>query len=177
MQRASKNEYMKDISMASSRAPSSTGQTWNSAAYATHGRFVANLATAVVDLLNPRPGEHILDLGCGDGALTQKLAGSGAILTGVDASPDMVAAARVRGLNVSLNTAESMPYHDQFDAVFSNAAMHWIGAANQPAALAAIHRALKSDSPDARFVAASAKHANNCAFRTALFMPLARRPQ
>jgi trans-aconitate methyltransferase len=156
------------------RASISTGQSWNSTAYATHGRFVANLATAVVDLLNPRPGEHILDLGCGDGALTQKLAGSGAILTGVDASPEMVASARARGLNVNLHTAESMPYHDRFDAVFSNAALHWISAANQPAALASIHRALKSGNPNARFVAEMGGHANIAAIRTALQAILAR---
>ncbi len=67
-----------------------TGQTWNTSAYAAHGRFVATLATAVVDLLAPVPGEHILDVGCGDGALTEHLAASGAILTGIDASLAMV---------------------------------------------------------------------------------------
>jgi len=71
-------------------------QTWNPTAYAASGRFVANLATAVVDLLAPQPNDHILDLGCGDGALTATLAATGALLTGVDASAPMVAAAQAR---------------------------------------------------------------------------------
>jgi len=73
-----------------------TIQTWNTTAYAANGRFVATMATAVVELLAPLAGEEILDVGCGDGALTQQVAASGAILTGVDASSAMVAAARAR---------------------------------------------------------------------------------
>src|SRR5438270_1497932 len=73
-----------------------TGQIWNTDAYAANGRFVATLASDVVALLNPRPGEQILDLGCGDGALTEQLAAAGAIVTGVDASPAMLSAARQR---------------------------------------------------------------------------------
>src|ERR1700712_1561770 len=96
----------------------STGQTWNTTAYATPGRFVANLATAVVALLDPQPNEHILDIGCGDGALTEQLAATGAILTGVDASATMVEAARARGLHIDHYPAESLPYEDQFDAAF-----------------------------------------------------------
>jgi len=71
-----------------------TGQTWNTEPYAANGRFVATLAADAVTLLNPKPGEEILDLGCGDGALTQQLAATGAIVTGVDASPTMLAALR-----------------------------------------------------------------------------------
>src|ERR1700712_351747 len=97
----------------------STGQTWNPTNYATHGRFVANLATAVVALLNPQPNEQILDIGCGDGAPTEQLAATGAILTGVDAAATMVEAARARGLNIEHFPAESLPYEDKFDAAFS----------------------------------------------------------
>lgn len=145
--------------------PSSKGQTWNTTAYAASGRFVADLATAVVSLLAPQPGEDILDVGCGDGALTQKLAATGAILTGVDASSAMVEAARARGLHVDLCPAESLRYESQFDAVFSNAALHWLSAEKQPAALAAIHRALR---PGGRFVAEMGGQANIAAIRVAL---------
>jgi trans-aconitate methyltransferase len=147
-----------------------TGQTWNTDNYATHGRFVAKLATAVVQLLAPQPGEHILDLGCGDGALTEELVAAGAIVTGADASADMVAAARARGLQSDHHKAEAFPYSNQFDADFSNAALHWIPAANQPTALAAIHGALKRGG---RFIAEMGGFANIAAIRTALQTTLA----
>ena len=149
---------------------SHTTQTWNTSAYAASGRFVADLATSVVALLAPKPGEHILDVGCGDGALTEQLAATGAILTGVDASPTMVAAARARGLKIDLGSAESMPYHEQFDAVFSNAALHWLPADKQPEALASIRRALRNGG---RFVAEMGGQGNIAAIRTALRATLA----
>ena len=139
------------------------GQTWNAEAYAATGRFVADLAGGVVELLAPQPGEAILDLGCGDGALTQRLAATGAIMTGVDASAGMIAAARARGLNVHHVSAAAMPYANQFDAVFSNAALHWMP--DYQAIIAAVHRALK---PGGRFVAEMGGHGNIAAIRTAL---------
>jgi trans-aconitate methyltransferase len=146
-------------------------QTWNTDAYAANGRFVANLASAVVDLLAPQPGEHILDLGCGDGALTEQLAAPGAILTGVDASPTMLAAARKRNLTVEQHDATALPFHNQFDAVFSNAALHWItGIPGQQAMLAGVHRALR---PHGRFIAEMGGHNNVAAIRTALQSVLA----
>ncbi len=143
-----------------------TGQTWNTEAYAVNGRFVANLATEVVTLLNPQPGEQILDLGCGDGALTEQLAATGALLTGVDSSPAMLAAARKRNLRVEHHEATTLPYKQQFDAVFSNATLHWVtGFEGQQAALAGIHRALH---PGGRFVAEMGGQGNIAAIRTAL---------
>ena len=141
------------------------GQIWNTAAYAANGRFVATLATGVVDLLAPQPGETILDVGCGDGALTAQLAATGAIVTGVDNSPAMLEAARTRGLNVELHSADALPYENQFDAVFSNAALHWLPAAKHPAILTGIHRALR---PTGRFVAEMGGQGNIAAIRTAL---------
>ncbi len=151
-------------------SPAYTGQTWNAANYAATGRFVADLASPVVDLLAPQPGEAILDLGCGDGALTQKIAATGAILTGVDASPAMVAAARARNLNIIEASGESLPFHAQFDAVFSNAALHWMP--NAEAVIAGVHRALKPGI-NARFVAEMGGHGNIAAIRTALQSVLA----
>jgi trans-aconitate methyltransferase len=146
-------------------------QTWNPTAYAANGRFVATLACEVVDLLNPQPGEQILDAGCGDGALTEQLAASGAILRGVDASPSMVAAARARGIEVDQHSLTELPYQSQFDAVFSNAALHWLALDQQPAALAAIHGALR---PGGRFVAEMGGQGNIAAIRAALSAVLAR---
>ena len=162
--KAAQNEYME------SATPTSK-QTWNTEAYAANGRFVADLATGVVALLAPQPGEHILDIGCGDGALTERLAATGAILTGVDASPTMIAAARARGLDVHLHDIAAMPFQQQFDAAFSNAALHWISLPGQPAALTAIHRALK---PGARFVAEMGGIGNIAAIRVALQTVLGR---
>jgi trans-aconitate methyltransferase len=145
-------------------------QTWNTEAYAANGRFVATLASGVVTLLAPEAGEQILDVGCGDGALTEQLAATGAILTGVDASAAMIDAARRRNLNVELFPADALPYTEQFDAVFSNAALHWIPSADQPASLSRIHRALR---PGGRFVAEMGGHGNIAAIRTALQAVLA----
>ena len=157
-----------------STANQKTGQTWNTEAYAANGRFVATLASNVVALLNPQPGEQILDLGCGDGALTEQLAAAGAIVTGVDASPTMLAAAHrrsARGLTFEHHDATTLPYHQQFDAVFSNAALHWItGLSGQQAMLAGVHRALRQGG---RFVAEMGGHGNIAAIRTALQATLA----
>jgi SAM-dependent methyltransferase len=139
------------------------GQTWDAGAYAATGRFVADLASGVVELLAPQAGEAILDLGCGDGALTEKIAASGAVVTGADASPGMVAAARERVLTVHEVSAEAMPFEGEFDAVFSNAALHWMR--NAEPVIAGVHRALK---PGGRFVAEMGGHGNIAAIRVAL---------
>ncbi|WP_158941884.1 trans-aconitate 2-methyltransferase [Granulicella sp. S190] len=165
---------MKTETEHSSSTPLSTGQTWNTQAYAANGRFVANLATGVVALLAPQPGEHILDLGCGDGVLTEQLASTGAIVIGVDASAAMLAAARQRNLNVEQQDATALPYHQQFDAVFSNAALHWItGVSGHQAMLSGVHSALRSSNPKARFVAEMGGQGNIAAIRTALKATLA----
>jgi trans-aconitate methyltransferase len=142
-----------------------TGQQWNTTAYAANGRFVATLASSVVELLAPCAGEQILDLGCGDGALTEQLAATGAIVTGVDASPAMIGACSYK---VDHADAAALPYENQFDAVFSNAALHWIRDAES--VLASVYRALK---PGGRFVAEMGGQGNIAAIRTALQATLA----
>jgi len=101
-------------------------QTWDPERYARNARFVSDLGMPVVQLLAPRPGERILDLGCGDGALTEKLASLGCEVVGVDASEPQIAAARKRGLDARVIAGEALPFRDEFDAVFSNAALHWM---------------------------------------------------
>ena len=99
---------------------------WNAADYARAGRFVADLGGAALDLLDPKPGERILDIGCGDGALTQKIVERGADVIGVDNSPELVAAASAIGLDVREMDAAEMTFAAEFDAAFSNAALHWM---------------------------------------------------
>jgi 2-polyprenyl-3-methyl-5-hydroxy-6-metoxy-1,4-benzoquinol methylase len=77
-----------------------------------------------VDLLAPKPGERILDLGCGDGVLTKKLADLGCEVVAVDSSAPQIEAARKLGLNAFAISGEDLPYNEEFDAVFSNAALH-----------------------------------------------------
>ena len=149
--------------------PDST-QTWNAEAYATHGRFVADLAGDLLTDLNPQPGEHILDAGCGDGELTAHIAASGAQVRGVDLSPAMVAAARARGLAVDHHSLTDLHYENQFDAIFSNAALHWIARDRQAALLASLHRALR---PGGRLIAEMGGQGNIAAIRTALSAVLA----
>lgn len=143
------------------------GQHWQASGYAHHADFVPALGDEVAALLAPKAGERILDLGCGDGSLTEVLAKSGATVIGVDASPDMVEAARARGLDARVVDAHHLPFDHEFDAVFSNAALHWM--LNYEAVIASVHRALK---PGGRFVAEFGGHGNVAAICTALLAAL-----
>jgi trans-aconitate methyltransferase len=145
-------------------------QRWDPATYARHGRFVSTLGAGVVELLAPHPRERVLDLGCGDGVLTESLAAAGAEVVAVDASPSQVAAARARGLDARVAHGESLPFASEFDAVFSNAALHWMTDAD--AVIASVFRALR---PGGRFVAEMGGAGNVAAIRAALGEALARR--
>jgi len=151
-------------------SPMSTAQTWDPASYARNARFVSDLGSPVVDLLAPKPGERILDLGCGDGVLTKRLADMGCEVVAVDSSIPQVEAARKLGLNAFAISGEELPYKDEFDAVFSNAALHWIKRAD--AMLAGVYRSLK---PGGRFVAECGGHGCVHMIRTALVQALDRR--
>jgi SAM-dependent methyltransferase len=128
-------------------------QIWNAEAYEKNARFVSDLAMPVVELLDPKPGERILDLGCGDGVLTAKLRTMGCEMLGIDPSPDLVRAARKSGVNVALQGAEDIEFVDEFDAVFSNAVLHWIKDADL--VIRNVYRALRGGG---RFVAECGGH-------------------
>jgi SAM-dependent methyltransferase len=146
-----------------------TATRWDPSLYATHASFVPALGAAVLDLLAPRPSERVLDLGCGDGVLTQKLVAAGCDVVGVDADPAMVAAAQAKGIDARLGDARALDFDGEFDAVFTNAALHWVG---QPDVVTAgVKRALKAGG---RYVGEFGGHANIAAIRTALIAVLAR---
>lgn len=144
-------------------ADASARQVWDAEAYARHARFVSDLAGPVLEWLAPRAGERILDLGCGDGVLTAELARRGARVLGVDNSDSLLAAATGRGVETRRVDGQDLPFLDEFDAVFSNAAIHWMSDA--AAVIDGVFRALK---PSGRFVAEFGGHGNVAAVTTAM---------
>ncbi len=129
---------------------------------------MTDLGANILEWLDPKPGEEILDIGCGDGVLTEEIMRRGAHVRGVDASVEMVEAARKRGVHAEVMDATRLTFQRQFAAVFSNAALHWIH--DQPALLRGVASALK---PGGRFVAEMGGHGNIAAIRTALHAALA----
>jgi trans-aconitate methyltransferase len=148
----------------------SAAQTWDPATYARNARFVSDLGSPVLELLAPKPSERILDLGCGDGVLTKKLADLGCEVVAVDSSVPQIEAARKLGFNAHTISGEDLPYKDEFDAVFSNAVLHWIKRADLM--IAGVYRSLK---PGGRFVAECGGHGCIQKIRTALVQSLDRR--
>ena len=100
--------------------------SWNPASYSKNARFVSDLGEPLIQLLDPKPHELILDLGCGDGELTEKIAAAGGAVIGGDSSLAQLRASKERRLNVVLLNGEQLPLKRRFDAVFSNAALHWM---------------------------------------------------
>jgi SAM-dependent methyltransferase len=148
----------------------SSSQTWDPERYARNARFVSDLASPVVALLEPRAGERILDLGCGDGVLTAKLAALGCHVIGVDASAAQVAAAKKLGVDARVIDGEKLQFEREFDAVFSNAALHWMRKPDQ--VIAGVQRALR---PNGRFVGEFGGHGNVESIKEALLAALNRR--
>jgi trans-aconitate methyltransferase len=146
------------------------GQAWDPEGYARHARFVAELADPVLELLSPVAGERILDLGCGDGYLTERLQSLGCQVLGVDSSPEQVEAARGRGVLAEVADAVRLGFDSEFDAVFSNATLHWVKDAD--AALAGVRRALR---PGGRFAAELGGQGCVATIRAALAASLASR--
>ncbi len=116
-----------------------------------------------MEWLDPTPGERILDLGCGDGVLTAELKALGCDVLGLDISDDLLSAARRRGVAVVHGDGQALAYSNEFDAVFSNAALHWMTEAK--AVAEGVAKALK---PGGRFVAEFGGHGNVAAIATAM---------
>jgi trans-aconitate methyltransferase len=125
----------------------SQSTAWNPESYAKNARFVSDLGQPLLQLLDAQPGELILDLGCGDGALTEKIAGYGCAVIGVDSSFPQLKAAKERGLNTMVMDGHQLCFQRRFDAVFTNAALHWM---KQPEkVVAGVTNSLK---PGGRFI-------------------------
>jgi SAM-dependent methyltransferase len=147
-----------------------TMQSWDPERYERNARFVSDLGQPVVDLLAPRAGERILDLGCGDGVLTEQLVAVGCRVVGVDGSPAQIAGARARGLDAHVMDGQALDFENEFDAVFSNAALHWMKRADD--VIAGVHRALR---PGGRFVGELGGEGCVAIIRAALIAALDRR--
>ncbi len=116
-------------------------QRWDPEAYGRHAGFVPELGRSLIDLLAPRPGERVLDLGCGRGDLAVELARREVRVVGVDGSMAMVEAARRNGIDARWVDAHDLPFREEFDGVLSNAALHWMRR-DPDAVIRSVHRAL-----------------------------------
>ncbi|PYE83992.1 class I SAM-dependent methyltransferase [Pseudoroseicyclus aestuarii] len=139
------------------------GQAWDAAGYAANAGFVPALGTTVLERLAPQPGEAILDIGCGDGVLTARIAEAGATVTGLEPDPSLAAAAGARGIAVLQQDAHDQVEAGPFDAVFSNAALHWMR--RPEVVLGNIHAALR---PGGRVVVEQGGFGNVAAVLVAL---------
>lgn len=123
---------------------------WNSNLYDVKHGFVAKYGEDVIELLAPKGGERILDLGCGTGDLAALISEKEATVIGLDNSKEMIEAARSKypWLQFDVASADNFSYHEKFDAVFSNATLHWV--LNYKKAVQCVYDSLK---PNGRFVA------------------------
>lgn len=138
-------------------------QQWESESYQRDTGFVSEFGSDVLSWLEPQSGERILDLGCGDGVLTQKIVSAGANVIGVDASDSFVNTARTAGLDAHVMDAHDLPFDQEFDAVFSNAALHWMLQPEK--VISSVKRSLK---PQGRFAGEFGGFGNVAAIITAL---------
>jgi trans-aconitate methyltransferase len=144
--------------------------SWNPETYAQNARFVSDLGEPLLQLLAPQAGDLILDLGCGDGVLTQRIVAFGCTVYGVDASFAQIKAARKTALAVLVMDGHRLCFKQRFDAVFTNAALHWM---KQPErVIAGVWNCLK---PGGRFVGEFGGQGNVETIRSALHNALRKR--
>ena len=145
-------------------------QTWDAGSYAKEARFVSELGMPVLRLLAPKFHERILDVGCGDGYLAQQMILMGCEVVGVDSSRELVAAAKARGVDARVMNAEALTFDNEFDGVFSNAALHWMVHLDK--VMEGVFRALKAGG---RFVVECGGKGNVKAIREGIEYAFARR--
>jgi len=139
------------------------GPQWDANSYDKFGRFVSDHGQIILQWLDAQPGERILDAGCGDGVLTCQIAKQGATVEGIEQAPSMAKAAQAHGLQVRTMDLCDLEDVGQFDAIFSNAVLHWIE--DWSGLLQNFHRALK---PKGRLVVECGGFGNIAAIRTAI---------
>ncbi len=137
--------------------------SWDAKEYGAKVPFVSGLGAHLIDLLDLRSGEDVLDLGCGEGALSQELVAQGAQVVAVDSSKSMVESARTQGIDARVVDGQALDFDQQFDAVFSNAALHWMTEPGR--VLTGVASALR---PGGRFVAEFGGHGNVAAVAAAM---------
>lgn len=148
----------------------SLNQKWNSNTYNKNASFVSDYGNEVLTLLNSKQDEKILDIGCGDGTLARKLCDRGSKVIGVDASESMVESAVEKGIEAYVINATDIEYKEEFDAVFSNAALHWMKPPEKVAKC--IYNALKVGG---RFVAEFGGKGNVYTIQSALIEAVSKR--
>ena len=144
--------------------------TWNPDSYARNARFVSDLGEPLLRLLEPQHDELILDLGCGDGILTEKIAAIGCTVYGIDTSFAQIEASRKRGVQALIMDGQQIGFKQTFDAVFSNAVLHWMKHPER--VVAGVRNCLK---PGGRFVGEFGGKGNVEKIRSALHAALRRR--
>lgn len=139
-------------------------QHWDSKIYSENARFVTDYGEELLRLLNPKSNEKIMDLGCGDGVLTKKIQDFGCEVLGIDGSKAFVESAKKIGVDALVVDAQKMTFENEFDAVFSNAALHWMLDAQ--GVVSGVAKALKKGG---RFVAETGTEGNVGKIREILY--------
>jgi trans-aconitate methyltransferase len=149
--------------------PAASENRWDPVHYDTRHSYIWHYGAGLIDVLAPQQGERILDLGCGTGHLTARIAAAGAEVVGIDSAPTMIAQAQTNypDLRFELADGASFQFDEPFDAVFSNAALHWMRPPER--VVACIQAALR---PGGRFVAEFGGKGNIRAILTAMFRAL-----
>ena len=145
-------------------------QRWLPARYASNARFVSNMANPLLNLLAAKEGEVILDLGCGDGVLTNLICNTGATAIGVDSSIDQIIATRKLGIQAVVMDGQNLAFKQIFDAILTNAALHWMTSPKE--VISGMWRSLK---PGGRLVGEMGGAGNIKAITQAIYDVLGRR--